>query len=395
MKLYFASVENNLAANEQGVALTRDFQALNVNYGLTSYFYIKDEPEPLERLRYIPHLFLDSGAFSAHKSKGKIVLMDYMEFVKKHEKHLDLYANLDVIGDAQKTLDNQFEMEKQGLKPLPTFHYGENWDYLKDYINMGYKYIAFGGLVGKNQRARLLFLKQAFSMIPKNVKVHGFGMTSPRLLKLFPWHSADSINWLMGAIRGVIYQYDKGNIYPAKINKKPRQGEMQHLKREFTRIGNVQPILVRPLGGGSQYQILDGEHRWKVAKHFQHETIKAIILQLNDEQAKLTTINMNRIHGADDPLKLAYLLQDLKKTIDIKELAILTNIKLPELQATIDLQSLPDLNPLDLIEADRFVICPHCSKEIDIDKVKIRRREHGRNTKSTGATTGERAGSSQ
>jgi hypothetical protein len=90
-------------------------------------------------------------------------------------------------------------------------------------MDNGYKYIGLGGLVGKRAYTfRSAFLRKCFEIIPKKVKVHGFGMTSPRLLDIFPWYSADSINWIMGEMRGRLYIYDRGTIRNLRYHKKPQ-----------------------------------------------------------------------------------------------------------------------------------------------------------------------------
>jgi hypothetical protein len=228
MKLYFASVENILVSNSQGVALTRDFKAFKIKYGLTSYYYMKDTPARMQDFAFMQGLFLDSGAFSAHNSGANIDIDKYIEFIKEHEKKLEVCAGLDVIGDAEQTYKNHLHMEKAGLHPLPTFHFGEDLKWLKLYIDAGYKYIALGGLVGKPHKHRLAFCKMAFSEIPKNVKVHGYGMTSPRLIDLFPWYSIDSINWLLGAMRGSLYSFQDGTMKHL-TTKAVHAGKQQHV----------------------------------------------------------------------------------------------------------------------------------------------------------------------
>ena len=94
----------------------------------------------------ITELFIDSGAYSASTQNVEINIKEYIKFIKKYEKYIDVYANLDVIGDPEATYKNQKIMEKAGLKPLPCFHYGEDWSWLEKYIKE-YSYIALGGMV--------------------------------------------------------------------------------------------------------------------------------------------------------------------------------------------------------------------------------------------------------
>ena len=86
-------------------------------------------------------VFLDSGAYSALTKGAKIDIQDYIKFIKENLSVLDLYANLDVIYNAEATLANQQIMEKEGLSPIPCYHAGEDFSYLQYYIK-NYDYIS-------------------------------------------------------------------------------------------------------------------------------------------------------------------------------------------------------------------------------------------------------------
>jgi hypothetical protein len=89
----------------------------------------------------INRLFLDSGAFSVYTRGEQIDIDAYIDFIRK--KNIKLYANLDVIKNAEATLENQRYMEKQGLNPLPCFHIEEPFDFFEYYIK-NYEYIGIG-----------------------------------------------------------------------------------------------------------------------------------------------------------------------------------------------------------------------------------------------------------
>lgn len=159
-------------------------------------------------------IFLDSGAFSAFTKKVKINIDEYIDFIKKHERYIDVYANLDVIGDADATLENQKYMESKGLNPLPVFHtLYEPFDYLVYLLDKGYSYICLGGMAtGVDRETLITKLDISFSEyicdketgFPK-VKVHGFGLTSVDLLIRYPWFSVDSTSWVLTSRFGCIY----------------------------------------------------------------------------------------------------------------------------------------------------------------------------------------------
>lgn len=192
-------------------------------------------------------LFLDSGAFSAWTQNKSIDIQKYIAFIKEHEEVIDIYANLDVIGiggklpnreTAELTLKNQKIMEKAGLSPIPCFHYGEPFSYLAYYVE-NYDYIALG--VAGNSGTKLIpWLDQCFSNyicdqkgFPKT-KVHGFAVTSLKLMLRYPWYSVDSTSWVvtgrLGSIyvpiqRGERWVYDETTWKIAVSNKSPNKNK--------------------------------------------------------------------------------------------------------------------------------------------------------------------------
>ena len=174
-------------------------------------------------------LFLDSGAYSA-LTQGKVIDLDeYVKFIQDNKDAISVYANLDVIGDAEGTWKNQKFMEKRGLHPLPVFHAGEDLEYFYRYLGK-YDYICLGGLVGGSNNQLTFWLDSLFEIIcdtsdhfPK-CKIHGFGLTALDLMLRYPWYSVDSTSWVLtgrhGAVlvprfRGGKWTYDDN---PFKVN---------------------------------------------------------------------------------------------------------------------------------------------------------------------------------
>lgn len=166
----------------------------------------------MPRQNTMVELFLDSGAFSAFTQGATIDLDQYIAFIKKHLDVLSVYANLDVIDDAEATWQNQKRMEAAGLDPLPCFHIGEPLDYLKRYV-AEYEYIALGGMLaigtGSAEVSRVLDHLWADHLcdnkgMPK-VKVHGFGLTSLKLMCRYPWYSVDSTSWAQAGGFGFVF----------------------------------------------------------------------------------------------------------------------------------------------------------------------------------------------
>jgi hypothetical protein len=139
------------------------------------------------------NLFLDSGAFSAFTKGATIDIQEYIAFIKENLDVIETYANLDVIGDPAGTLNNQKIMEASGLKPLPCFHYGEDIDYLEYYLSK-YDYLALGGMVPISTGDLIPWLDSLFGEyicgpdgMPR-IKIHGFGLTSLKLMMRYPWY---------------------------------------------------------------------------------------------------------------------------------------------------------------------------------------------------------------
>ena len=71
--------------------------------------------------------------------------------------------------------------------------------------------------------------------------------------------------------------------------------------REYVRkIGFLEPIVVRPVNAG-HYEIVGGEHRWRIAKELGYESVPAAIIELDDRQARIASLNLNEMHGGFVP----------------------------------------------------------------------------------------------
>ncbi|KKM77709.1 hypothetical protein LCGC14_1367270 [marine sediment metagenome] len=174
-------------------------------------------------------LFLDSGAFSAWSKKTEVDIDDYIDFIKKNKQFIDVYANLDVIGDAEGTYKNQKYMERQGLDPMPVFHSTmEPLFWFEKYLDEGYDYIGLGGMAGggitKKQITPILdvifsrYVCSGLDGMPV-VKIHGFGMTSLSLMLRYPWYSVDSTSWVLTGRFGAVFCPRKlGNGYDYSKN---------------------------------------------------------------------------------------------------------------------------------------------------------------------------------
>ena len=174
-------------------------------------------------------LFLDSGAHSLYTANvikkqhqegyGFYDTEDfwryvdeYAEFVKTYKEYIDVYVNVDVIFDPDRSHKVQKYLEtKHGLSPLPVIHYGSKPKYLERCLG-NYNYIGLGGLGQEvTYRQYVTWADQMWNIICDTkdrlpiCKVHGFAMTSLRFMLRYPWYSVDSTSWVMTSRMGSIY----------------------------------------------------------------------------------------------------------------------------------------------------------------------------------------------
>lgn len=141
-------------------------------------------------------------------------LDEYIEFIHKYKNQLLGYVNLDIIYNAEESFENQQYMESNGLRPIPVFHYGEDFKWLEHYVN-NYDYIGIGGVAGGITLQQFVqsLGNRAFEYISHTnpgIKVHGFAVTSISLMQRFSWYSVDSTTWLKHAAYGnvMVPNYD-------------------------------------------------------------------------------------------------------------------------------------------------------------------------------------------
>lgn len=182
---------------------------------LESFHYIGRQ-RSVDMIRRDGHkVFLDSGAFSMWSLGAHVDIAAYCDYIKRNEDIIRkedgvlMASVMDAIGDAEGTLQNQKQMEAMGVRPLPCFHFGEDPKYLEHYV-ANYAYITLGGMVAQESWQLKLWLDEIWEKYLTDgsgrakVRVHGFGLTSPELMRRYPWFSVDSSSWVQQAKVGML-----------------------------------------------------------------------------------------------------------------------------------------------------------------------------------------------
>lgn len=207
---------------------------------LLSYWYYKDTELDALFEKYFtqpyPDVFADSGGFSAMTQGAQIDVSEYAAWIKRYKHLFNTYANLDVIGDAGATLDNQHRLEDLGVEPIPVFHVNEDWTQLESYIEQ-YPYIALGGMVPYMRYTKKImpWIIKAFKLAGDKSVFHGFGATSWEVIKNLPWYSVDSSSWGAGFRFGQVPLFDesKGRFITAQLGDPVSCGKASKLFRSL------------------------------------------------------------------------------------------------------------------------------------------------------------------
>lgn len=130
----------------------------------------------------------------------------------------------------------------------------------------------------------------------------------------------------------------KPNSYnPNKVDEKI----MEQLKKDIERVGVQQSIIVRTGEEEGTYIIIDGEHRWRTAKALGLVDVPCVVQEMEEHEAMVLTISMNRLRGEFDDLKLAEVLDKLKHHYSAEEINELLGYNAMELA---DFSSLMDFD---------------------------------------------------
>lgn len=110
--------------------------------------------------------------------------------------------------------------------------------------------------------------------------------------------------------------------------------------------GQIDPLLVRE--NGYFYEIIDGEHRFRVQSDLGYEEFDCVNLgAVNDATAKKLTVIANELHGQADPTQMGDLLAEIMQLTSLEDLLVALPYSEDVLAGFLGTDALPDLPGMD------------------------------------------------
>ena len=122
---------------------------------------------------------------------------------------------------------------------------------------------------------------------------------------------------------------------------------LSKLRAAIAEKGMLGTLLVRPLhapgsGAPQNFEVVDGEHRLRIARELNLPQVPCLVVSLSDTEAKIKTLQLNGLRGENDPELLARLLLDLAVDLDLEKLASELPYDRLDLETSLDLLKLKD-----------------------------------------------------
>jgi hypothetical protein len=225
------------------------------------------------------NVMLDSGVFAVWKRGSKVNIDEYIAFVHNNLGYIEVCVNMDMIPSkfgqgrtsaqvaesAKVSRENQLYMKSNGLKPLPVFHRGEEFIWLKKMLDDGEEYIGISPKAADSDAVS--WLDKVFTLLTTDdgmprVRIHGMGITATQVLFRYPWATADSTTWSNASSMGCI-------LYPKHIGRTVRYDlppmliyfSDQSTKKSIAAFSALSPLQQKAIldyleeAGVSQYQL--------------------------------------------------------------------------------------------------------------------------------------------
>ena len=161
---------------------------------------------------------------------------------------------------------------------------------------------------------------------------------------------------------------DRLHPHPANANIMP-EAMLAKLAAHLQRTGRYPPLIVRPWE--DDYQLLDGHHRALALRRIGRALARCVVWEVDDAEALLLLATLNRLEGADDPLRRADLLSRLRERrgVDMPELAAMLPENAERLERLLSLRDPVRVRPPKPLEtmpvAVHFFLLPRQRRELE------------------------------
>lgn len=205
---------------------------------LFSYAYYNTDRhvELIKMLSKCTKILLDSGGFTAHFSKRKILagknatefdvtLPKVIDFYKKLDGHVWNYIQLDVVKRQEETRENLYRMLDAGLKPMPVWlENDEDLELLDQLLDIN-KYVCIAGGGRTNNDWYLARIKQVYEHSNKKAKLHALAFSQHPESYFYALNSCDSSTFTYAKRSLQLFEY---NIYEGFTSVKVRNSKRQN-----------------------------------------------------------------------------------------------------------------------------------------------------------------------
>jgi len=123
--------------------------------------------------------------------------------------------------------------------------------------------------------------------------------------------------------------------------------------------GRCPPVIVRPHPSiADRFEILDGHHRVRALREIGESSVPCEVWHVDDGQAAMLLVTLNRLHGSDDPFKRGALLASMRDRLGAAALATLVPDAAAQVQRLIALQAAPTARCPSQRDTTRSVMPP-------------------------------------
>lgn len=123
--------------------------------------------------------------------------------------------------------------------------------------------------------------------------------------------------------------------------------EMDKWKMKRLKQSILDRKFIVPIVANTEGKISDGEHRYIATLELNKEghnikTVPVMVVDMDEDEMKMSTLGLNNIRGCDSPIKLAKMLQDLNQRHSLLEISEKIGYGAEEMKDKLELLKIPE-----------------------------------------------------